>query len=422
MWVGQSVHFDLGAMCVLWDVYFHFGAILYQKSRKGVFKTENRVVPWFPIRHTEMSEEDHHCCDKEDCSGGCDKHHSDGEHHEEDHDERYECVVCDRTYVNIFFFVKRSKRNDYVINRMPQRNKDAHLKSKKHIRKIMVMGSDNMMFLCDVCNLEMPAYSKESHLQGKKHLKQVVQLFQNGDEFFCTVCDMTMPSYSKETHVRGRKHLRRMKLFYDPKADTYFCKICDRTMPSHARASHESGKVHLKRLGQFRIGKPVAQQNKNSTTTDIRAKASGVEEWECVICDKTIPSYSKVSHLQGRAHKRQEKLKLENKELDKTRRKRDVEKELIPLAPFDFISGTNRNSTAAPVEIDETISRKRNRVDSIEHEYTHHPSGTQSSTESSGRPPRKNSCRRERGERCDVCDLAEVVESTVLSLLPPDDD
>ena len=85
------------------------GAILCQKSRK----TENRVVPWFPIRHTEMSEEDHHCCEKDDCLGGCDKHHSDdGEHHEEDHDETYECVVCDRTYVNIFFFVKRSNRND----------------------------------------------------------------------------------------------------------------------------------------------------------------------------------------------------------------------------------------------------------------------------------------------------------------------
>ena len=90
-------------MCGEWNVYF-LGAILCQKSRK----TENRVVPWFPIRHpirhTEMSEEDHHCCEKEDCSGGCDKHHSDdGEHHEEDHDERYECVVCDRTYVKIFF-------------------------------------------------------------------------------------------------------------------------------------------------------------------------------------------------------------------------------------------------------------------------------------------------------------------------------
>ena len=278
----------------------------------------------------------------------------------------------------------------------------------------MVMGSDSTMFLCDVCNLEMPAYSKESHLRGKKHLKQVVQLFQNGDEFFCTVCDMTMPSYSKETHIRGRKHLRRMKLFYDPKADSYFCKICDRTMPSHARASHESGKVHLKRLGTFKFLKPVDQQNKE---TDIRAKVSGVEKWECVICEKTIPSYSKISHLQGRAHKRQEKLKQENKKLDETRRGRDVEKDLIQLSPFDFISGTYQNST------DDTISRKRNRVDSTELEDTHHSSSNQSSVVSSGKaPPRKNTCRREHGERCSVCDLADVVESTVLSVLPPDNE
>ena len=64
---------------------------------------------------------------------------------------------------------------------MPQRNKDAHLKSKKHIRKIMVMGSDNMMFLCDVCNLEMPAYSKESHLRGKKTFETSRSVVSNGD-------------------------------------------------------------------------------------------------------------------------------------------------------------------------------------------------------------------------------------------------
>ena len=251
-------------------------------------------------------EKDHHSeddCSRED-EHGCEK----GEDHSQESAEEYQCVVCDRS--------------------MPERNKQAHLIGKKHIRKLMVMSAENNIYLCDVCDLEMPAYSKDSHLRGKKHLRQVVQLFQEGSgtgTFFCTICDMDMPSYSKETHVRGRKHLRRMKLFYDPEADTYYCKTCDRTMPSHAQASHESGKVHLKRVANVTFLKQV-ETNKNCT--DIR-KASGIVKWECEICEKVIPSYSKASHLQGRAHKRQEKLKQE-----KVIRK-GVQDELLS---FDFVN------------------------------------------------------------------------------------
>ena len=61
----------------------------------------------------EMKEEDHqhHCCEKEDCSGGCDKNLDHEEDHEEEHDEMYQCTVCDRTYV--FFFFVNARKPDF---------------------------------------------------------------------------------------------------------------------------------------------------------------------------------------------------------------------------------------------------------------------------------------------------------------------
>ena len=43
---------------------------------------------------------------------------------------------------------------------------------------------------------------------------------------------------------------------------------------------------------------------------------------------------------------------------------------------------------------------------------------TQNSAEKKKQKNEESCCRRERGESCSACDLADVVESTVLSVLP----
>jgi len=282
---------------------------------------------------------------------------------------------------------------------MPLRNRDSHLRGRKHIRKVMEMGVDTNIYMCEVCDLEMPTYSKESHLQGKKHLKRVVRLFQDGDTYSCEICNLKMPSYSKETHIRGRKHIRQMKLFYDPKGDQFYCKTCDRKMPSHAKASHETGKVHLKRMGLLTTN--TMNHTTTTNTTSISSTRNLIAEWECTICDKTIPSYSKASHLQGRAHKRQEKM--QQKKLDQECREK-IQKELISF-DFDSRSFNLRTTKRDPVVVD-NLSFFEESEDIMMRKMKEN---------------KKKVCNREHGEACSACDLADVVESTVLSVLPPEE-
>ena len=187
------------------------------------------------------------------------------------------------------------------------------------------------LYLCVTCDRWMPLHSKTSHEQGLQHFKKSRSAVTD-DVFECDVCDRVMPAYSKDSHIQGKQHAKNLRKFVIGESSMFYCELCDRNVPEHAKDNHLRGKLHVRRTLQ---GASVTDRNRTSklvssvstsfademnanvarvTTTSDGVTRDGVassrtqshDMYECDVCDRKMPSFSRSSHVQGKEHKRKE--------------------------------------------------------------------------------------------------------------------
>ncbi|KAF8242903.1 hypothetical protein K440DRAFT_92189 [Wilcoxina mikolae CBS 423.85] len=264
---------------------------------------------------------------------------------------------------------------------IPIGSKDTHLSGRYHARAFAEKNSklrqlkdrelrrieqelQTYYWTCDICSVSMACNLKKKHRSSPNHRK--VARSQNETRYWgvtrvqekarllgglkaidgmfvqelwsCDVCDCTMDNTSRVGHLLSEKHAqvvrkskeRELKLAaQDLKRREkalqrqWYCDVCDRTLYTTARDSHLLGKKHIRAMKRYEKAKRREEE---------------IEQWTCDVCDRTIPGSSRDSHLFGKRHarsvkKREEKKKQqEEQELERKQRALEQKNTCVPNA------------------------------------------------------------------------------------------